>query len=71
MRAAMADVDWGQVTPGLTINVRTVYPGAPAELIQGFITTPIERSVAGTNRVAEWPPRSVFERFRGARKMLE
>ena len=24
LRAAMADVDWGQVAPGLTINVRTV-----------------------------------------------
>ena len=30
-----------------TINVRTVYPGAPAELIQGFITTPIERALSG------------------------
>ncbi len=30
-----------------TITVRTVYPGAPSDLIQGFITTPIERAVAG------------------------
>ena len=30
-----------------TITVRTVYPGAPAELIQGFISTPIERALSG------------------------
>jgi len=30
-----------------TINVRTIYPGAPADLIQGFITTPIERALSG------------------------
>ena len=28
------------------INVTTVYPGASANLIQGFITTPIEQAVA-------------------------
>ncbi len=33
------------------INVRTVYPGAPADLIQGFITTPIERAVSGMEGV--------------------
>jgi multidrug efflux pump len=29
-----------------TITVKTVYPGASAELMQGFITTPIEQAVA-------------------------
>ncbi len=28
------------------ITIRTTYPGAPPELMQGFITTPIERAVA-------------------------
>ena len=28
------------------INVTTVYPGANAELIQGFITRPLERAIA-------------------------
>jgi len=28
------------------VNVTTVYPGASADLIQGFITTPIEQAVA-------------------------
>ncbi len=28
------------------ITITTLYPGAPAELIQGFITTPIEQAVA-------------------------
>ena len=32
LRAAMADVDWGQVTPGLTINVRTVVTEADQAL---------------------------------------
>src|SRR5262245_33320125 len=28
-------------------NVRRGYPGAPADTIQGFITTPVERAVGG------------------------
>ena len=30
------------------INIRTVYPGASAELIQGFISTPIQQAVSST-----------------------
>src|SRR6266567_4051045 len=33
------------------INITTVYPGAAAELIQGFITTPIEQAVASAEGV--------------------
>src|SRR5256886_4978249 len=33
------------------INVTTVYPGASASLIQGFITTPIEQAVASAEGV--------------------
>ena len=33
------------------VNVTTVYPGASAELIQGFITTPIEQAVASAEGV--------------------
>src|SRR5271167_1201750 len=33
------------------INVTTVYPGASADLIQGFITTPIEQAVASAEGV--------------------
>ncbi len=33
------------------INVTTVYPGASAELIQGFITTPIEQAVASAEGI--------------------
>src|SRR5687768_15185478 len=29
-----------------TVTVRTVYVGASAELVRGFITTPLERSIA-------------------------
>ena len=34
-----------------SINVTTVYPGASADLIQGFITTPIEQAVASAEGV--------------------
>src|SRR5260370_63936 len=34
------------------VNVTTVYPGASADLIQGFITTPIEQAVASADGVA-------------------
>src|SRR6186713_257376 len=33
------------------INITTVYPGASADLIQGFITTPIEQAVASAEGV--------------------
>src|SRR3979490_736458 len=33
------------------VNVTTVYPGASADLIQGFITTPIEQAVASAEGV--------------------
>ena len=33
------------------VNVTTVYPGASAELIKGFITTPIEQAVASAEGV--------------------
>jgi hydrophobe/amphiphile efflux-1 (HAE1) family protein len=34
-----------------TITITTTYPGADAELIKGFITTPIEQAVASTEGV--------------------
>src|SRR3974390_3595071 len=33
------------------VNVTTVYPGASADLVQGFITTPIEQAVASAEGV--------------------
>ena len=33
------------------VNVTTVYPGASADLIQGFITTPLEQAVASAEGV--------------------
>src|SRR5258708_30954949 len=33
------------------VNVTTVYPGASADLIQGFITTPIEQAVPSAHGV--------------------
>src|ERR1700739_3859209 len=34
-----------------TITITTTYPGANADLIKGFITTPIEQSVASTEGI--------------------
>ena len=34
-----------------TITVTTVYPGANADLIQGFITVPIQQAVASTEGI--------------------
>src|SRR6187455_730813 len=34
-----------------TVTVRTVYVGADAELVRGFITTPIERSIAAADGI--------------------
>jgi multidrug efflux pump len=34
-----------------TITVTTIYPGAPADLIQGFITTPIEQAVSSAEGI--------------------
>jgi len=33
------------------ITIQTAYVGAPADLVQGFITTPIERAIASTDGV--------------------
>src|SRR6202021_2061606 len=33
------------------VNVTTVYPGASADLIQGFITTPMDQAVASAEGV--------------------
>src|SRR6202140_5948537 len=33
------------------VNVTTVYPGAAADMIQGFITTPIEQAVASAEGI--------------------
>ena len=34
-----------------TITVTTVYPGANADLIKGFITTPIQQAVASAEGI--------------------
>ncbi len=34
-----------------TISIRTTYPGAPPDLMQGFISTPIERAVSSVEGV--------------------
>src|SRR5437879_12814733 len=33
------------------ITVQTVYVGADAELVRGFITTPVERAIAGADGI--------------------
>src|SRR5688500_20146853 len=34
-----------------TVTVRTAYVGASAELVRGFITTPLERSIAAADGI--------------------
>lgn len=34
-----------------TITVSTAYPGAPSDLVQGFITSPLEKSIATANGI--------------------
>ncbi len=34
-----------------TVTVTTIYVGAPAELVRGFITTPLERSIAAADGI--------------------
>src|ERR1051325_9932277 len=34
-----------------TITIRTVYVGASADLVRGFVTTPLERSVAAADGI--------------------
>src|SRR6202142_1529462 len=34
-----------------TVTVRTVYVGASAELVRGFITTPLERAIAAADGI--------------------
>src|SRR4030095_16177707 len=38
-------------TSNTTITITTSYPGANADLIKGFITTPIERAVASAEGI--------------------
>ena len=33
------------------ITIETIYPGAPAELVQGFITTPLEKQIASAEGI--------------------
>ena len=39
------------MTSNTTITISTVYPGANADVIKGFITTPIEQAVASTDGI--------------------
>jgi len=34
-----------------TVTVKTVYVGANADLVRGFVTTPIERSIAAADGI--------------------
>src|SRR5258708_27936475 len=34
-----------------TITVKTVYVGASADLVRGFVTTPLERAIAATDGI--------------------
>ena len=34
-----------------TITIKTVYVGASADLVRGFVTTPLERSVAAADGI--------------------
>ena len=38
-------------TPNTTITITTTYPGAAADVIKGFITTPIEQAVASSEGI--------------------
>ncbi len=38
-------------TPNTTITITTTYPGADADVIKGFITTPIEQAVASSDGI--------------------
>ncbi|MDZ7713025.1 MAG: efflux RND transporter permease subunit [Rhodovibrio sp.] len=38
-------------TENATVTVTTAYPGASADLVKGFITTPIERAIASANGI--------------------
>src|SRR4029078_5677864 len=38
-------------TSNTTITITTIYPGANADLIKGFITTPLEQAVASTEGI--------------------
>ncbi len=39
-------------TKTTVVNVTTAYPGASAQLMQGFVTTPLERAIAATQGIA-------------------
>ena len=47
------------------ITVTTVYVGADAELVRGFITTPIERAIAAADGIDYIQSQSHAERFDG------
>ncbi|HHS48628.1 MAG TPA: hypothetical protein ENM99_02040, partial [Desulfurella acetivorans] len=38
-------------TEDTLITVQTAYPGASAELVQGFITTPLERAISSVEGI--------------------
>ena len=38
-------------TSNTTITITTIYPGAAADVIKGFITTPIEQAVASAEGI--------------------
>ena len=41
------------------IEIRTIYPGANADQIKGFITTPLQQAVAG-EAVEAWKSREIL-----------
>src|SRR5437762_11116173 len=41
-----------------TVTVRTVYVGAEANLVRGFITTPLERAIAASDGIDYIEPQS-------------
>src|SRR5213592_3774269 len=43
-----------------TVTVRTVYVGANADLVRGFITTPLERAIAAANGIDYIESKSVL-----------
>ena len=35
------------------VRIETIYPGASAELVEGFITTPLEREIASADGIGD------------------
>src|SRR4026207_883243 len=46
-------------TSNTTITITTTYPGANADLIKGFITTPLQQAVASTEGIDTLPSSSM------------